>query len=92
MIAVGTLVHVRDDWPETRGPCHIRTPHYLRGRSGVVVRAFGAYPNPEDLAFARPAAPMPLYHVAFDRRDIWPEGAAGDEILVELYQHWLDEA
>ena len=53
--APGARVRVKDDWPETRGPVHIRTPHYLRGMQGTVVRQFGAYPNPEDLAFARPA-------------------------------------
>ena len=52
---------VRDDWPEARGPAHIRTPHYLRGRNGTVVRRLGAFPNPEDLAFGRPAdAARPL--------------------------------
>ena len=25
--AAGAAVMVREDWPETRGPCHIRTPH-----------------------------------------------------------------
>jgi nitrile hydratase len=90
--APGTAVRVRDDWPEMRGPAHIRTPHYLRGRPGRVVRPLGAFPNPEDLAFARPAATVPLYHVAFDRRAIWPEGSAEDELLVELYEHWLEPA
>ena len=52
MIAPGAAVRVRDDWPELRGPCHIRTPHYLRGRPGRVVRHLGDFPNPEDLAFA----------------------------------------
>ena len=64
--AAGTLVRVKNDWPETRGKVHIRTPHYLRGMQGAVVRKLGAYPNPEDLAFARPAALRALYHVAFD--------------------------
>ena len=31
----GTQVRVKDDWPETRGPVHIRTPHYLRGMPGL---------------------------------------------------------
>ena len=52
----GDAVMVKDDWPETRGPVHIRTPHYLRGHQGRVVRYLGHFPNPEDLAFARPAA------------------------------------
>ena len=83
MFAPGAHVRVKDDWPETRGPVHIRTPHYLRGMQGTVVRTFGAYPNPEDLAFARPAARRMLYHVAFDQPAVWQEGRAGDELLVE---------
>ncbi len=54
---------------------HLRTPHYLRGRRGTVVRHLGEFPNPEDLAFARPAARLPLYHVAFKPDGIWPGGA-----------------
>jgi nitrile hydratase subunit beta len=90
--AAGTRVRVKDDWPETRGPAHIRTPHYLRGLEGTVLRSFGAYPNPEDLAFARPADRRMLYHVAFDQPSVWQEGRAGDELLVELYEHWLEPA
>lgn len=90
--APGAPVRVRDDWPEARGPAHIRTPHYVRGARGRVVRALGAYPNPEDLAFARPAARIPLYHVAFDPAAIWPEARRDDELLVEIYEHWLENA
>jgi nitrile hydratase len=90
--AAGTRVRVRDDWPERRGPCHIRTPHYLRGRVGVVERPLGSFANPEQLAFARPAERQPLYHVAFDQPPLWREGAAGDSVLVELYEHWLEPA
>jgi hypothetical protein len=90
--AAGARVRVKDDWPETRGPVHIRTPHYLRGMQGTVVRQLGAFPNPEDLAFARPAERRPLYHVAFDQTAVWREGHAGDELLVEIYEHWLEPA
>ena len=92
ILAAGSRIKVRDDWPEARGPCHIRTPHYLRGRSGVVLRQLGSFPNPEDLAFARSAAVLPLYHVAFRRADIWPDVKTDDELLVEIYQHWLEPA
>lgn len=88
--AAGQPVRVRADFPETRGPCHIRTPHYLRGREGVVERLLGAYPNPEDLAFARKAAPVPLYHVRFDQPALFQEGEPGDQLLVELFEHWLE--
>lgn len=87
--APGQAVTVRDDWPEMRGPAHIRTPHYVRGRRGRIVRHLGDYPNPEDIAFARPALAKPLYHVAFAPRDLWPD-AGGDEILIEIYEHWLE--
>lgn len=87
MLAPGTQVKVRNDWPETRGPCHIRTPHYLRGAAGTIERHLGDFPNPEDLAFGRPAARTPLYHVRFP--PIWAEGNQNHELVVELYEHWL---
>ena len=34
---------VRDAWPERFAPMHIRTPHYLRGREGVVARHLGTF-------------------------------------------------
>jgi nitrile hydratase subunit beta len=88
--ASGACVRVKDEWPETRGPVHIRTPHYLRGMQGTVVRRFGEFPNPEDLAFARPAGLRRLYHVAFHQPAVWQEGRAGDELLVEIFEHWLE--
>jgi hypothetical protein len=88
-LSPGTRVRVKNDWPETRGKVHIRTPHYLRGMQGALVRKLGAYPNPEDLAFARPASQRVLYHVAFAQPSVWQEG---DELFVEIYEHWLEPA
>ena len=88
----GAAVRVKNDWPETRGPCHIRTPWYVRGETGTVVRHLGDFANPEDLAFARPAARLPLYHVRFEQPAIWREGRAGDDILVEIFGSWLEAA
>lgn len=90
-LAPGSRVRVKDDWPETRGPCHIRTPHYVRGRLGTISRHLGAFPNPEDIAFGRPAPLRALYHVSFPAREIWPETDAED-ILIEIYEHWLEAA
>ena len=87
--ADGAPVRVRDDWPESRGPVHIRTPHYLRGASGRIVRQLGAFANPEDLAFARPAAIVPLYHVSFAPKDVWADATA-DSFMVEIFEHWLE--
>ena len=94
--APGSTVRVKNDWPETRGPVHIRTPHYLRGALGTVVRTLGVFRNPEDLAFARPALPRALYHVRFEQPTIWHEGRAGDDrgdtLLVEIFEQWLEPA
>ena len=90
MLAPGTQVKVKLDWPETRGPCHIRTPHYMRGATGTVRRHLGDFPNPEDLAFARPAERRALYHVRFQKGLIWPEAKPDDELLIEIFAHWLE--
>jgi nitrile hydratase len=89
-LAPGTSVRVKADWPELRGRCHIRTPHYVRGETGTILRHLGDFPNPEDLAFARPAAATALYHVRFDQPSLWGEGAPGDDIVIELFAHWLE--
>ncbi len=91
MFSPGDKVHVRYDWPESRGQVHIRSPHYIRGKTGHIVRHLGNFPNPEDLAFARPAPLRELYHVAFPLNDIWPgENRDTDTVVVEVYEHWLE--
>jgi nitrile hydratase len=90
--APGDAVLVKDDWPEFRGPAHIRTPHYLRGKPGRIVRVLGEFANPEDLAFARPAPKRVLYHVLFVRPPLWAEGEPADDVLVEVFEHWLEPA
>jgi len=72
---------------------HVRTPWYIRGHIGVVERVCGAFPNPEELAYARPGEPrLPLYRVRFVQREIWPDyaGRADDVIEIEIFQHWLE--
>ena len=88
-LAPGARVRILDAWPEADGPVHIRTPHYLRGKPGQVVRHLGDFPNPEDLAFARPAPRRRLYHVAFQPDALWPD-AGGDQVLVEIFEHWME--
>jgi hypothetical protein len=90
MFAAGDPVRVKDEWPKAIGPVHIRTPHYVRGVVGEVVRHLGDFANPEDLAFARPAELRPLYHVCFRKGAIWPEAKPDDELLIEIYGHWLE--
>jgi nitrile hydratase len=91
LIAAGSRVRVRADWPERAGSCHIRTPHYLRGREGEVLRHLGRFPDPEQLAFRRPAPARDLYHVRFPQAALWPDGAGDTTVTVELYDHWLEQ-
>lgn len=74
---------------------HVRTPWYIRGHTGVVERLCGAFPNPEELAYARSGKPrQPLYRVRFAQKEVWPDyvGLADDVIEVEIFQHWLEAA
>ena len=72
---------------------HVRTPWYIRGHSGVVERVCGAFPNPEELAYARSGEPrQPLYRVRFIQKQVWPDYAGRDDdvIEIEIYEHWLE--
>ena len=89
VFGTGDRVHVR----EVDAPGHIRTPHYIRGKSGVVERFVGFFRNPEELAYGRSGEPKrALYRVRFIQREIWPDyqGAAGDTVDIDLYEHWLE--
>ena len=45
---VGDRVRVAARYPETGATrVHIRTPHFLRGRTGVIERVLGTFPDPE---------------------------------------------
>ena len=62
---------------------HIRTPHYIRGKTGEIERLCGEFPNPEELAFGRSGLPRrPLYRVRFRQHAVWPDyrGAALDTV------------
>ena len=87
----GEAVTVRRAYP----PGHLRTPYYIRGKSGVIERICGNFPNPEELAVGRTGLPtLPLYRVRFVQREVWPDyrGAAADTVDIEIYEHWLEPA
>jgi nitrile hydratase len=80
---------------------HVRTPRYIRGKTGVVERICGAFRNPEQLAYGQWDGPaVPLYRVRFLLGDVWTaldatratvdSEAKRDTLDVELYEHWLE--
>lgn len=75
-------------------PGHVRTPAYLRGKTGQIERPLGPCPNPEQLAYRQEADPRPLYRVRFTMAEIWGEAAENpdDTLDAEIFAHWLEEA
>ena len=71
---------------------HIRTPWYIRGKTGWIERAYGEFLNPESLAYGGDGLPKrTLYLVAFNQGEVW-QGVPHpkDKVLVDIYEHWLD--
>lgn len=87
-IAPGTRVRVRAMMP----PGHVRTPAYLRGRTGQIERALGGFGNPEELAYRRDGQARQLYRVRFSMADLWGTAAenADDTLDAEIYEHWIE--
>ena len=88
---VGDRVRVKRSFP----PGHRRTPHYIRGKHGVVERVCGVFPNPEELAYGFDGEPKRvLYRVRFKQTEVWPDyaGPERDWIEIEIYEHWLEKA
>jgi len=87
----GERVRVRNTSP----PGHLRTPHYIRGKTGAIERVCAEFGNPEELAFGRRDGDLiRLYRVRFDLGQVWPDyqGEQEDTVDVELYEHWLEAA
>ena len=74
-------------------PGHVRTPGYLKGKTGWVESVLGEFRNPEDLAYGLSGLPeRPLYKVGFRQADLWSgyEGPADDYVYADIYEHWLE--
>lgn len=88
--SMGKKVRVKSGAP----PGHVRTPWYVRGRTGVVERVCGHFHDPQELAYGRGDGPkLPLYRVRFALADIWGAEAGFEEtdtIDIEIYESWLE--
>ena len=74
-------------------PGHVRTPSYVKGKTGWVEAVLGEFRNPELLAYGDLRAPkLPLYKVGLRQADLW-EGYAGpsrDALYLDVYEYWLE--
>jgi hypothetical protein len=68
-------------------PGHVRTPEYLKGKTGWVESVLGEFHNPEDLAYGLSGLPE-----SFRQTDLWSdyEGSADDNLFADIYEHWLE--
>lgn len=74
---------------------HVRTPGYVRGKTGRIEEILGVFKDPEILAYGGSGLPKkPLYKVSFRQTDLWEEyaGSTGDTLYVDIYEHWLEPA
>jgi hypothetical protein len=86
---IGDTVRIRQAFP----PGHVRTPFFIRGKSGEVIRLLGDYANPEELAYGRDGEPaLAVYWVKFRQQDLWSDysGPAMDTAVVEVMENWLE--
>ena len=73
-------------------PGHIRTPWYLRGKTGVIERDLGETLNAEALAYNRRDDRKRLVRVRFTMAELWGESAENpaDTVDIEIFEHWLE--
>jgi len=74
---------------------HHRTPLYLKGKRGVVLRHLRDDPNPESLAYGGDGLPLqPVYSVRFLQRELWSDyrGLGSDTLVADFFEHWLERA
>ena len=72
---------------------HHRTPAYVKGKTGQIVRLHGSFTNPETRAYGDDGLPeQPLYLVSFPQRDVRPDdrSKAKDRVYIDLFEHWLE--
>ena len=86
--AIGTVVKVRDIQPTG----HTRVPRYVRGKCGRVLHVAPKFSFPDGAAHGLPPRSEHTYHVAFNARELWPEAAAADSVVVDLWDSYLEPA
>ena len=81
-------VRVHNNWP----PGHLRTPGYLREKTGEIERKIGLFSNPEQNAYRHAPEQRELLRVRFKMSEVWGANAENpnDEIEAEIYSHWLE--
>ncbi len=64
-----------------------RTPHYVRGKNGVITEVHGVINNPVDHRDLYP----PLYTVMFTLKEVFGR-EANESLWVDVHEEWLEVA
>jgi nitrile hydratase len=84
---LGDYVRVRNTHPSG----HTRVPRYVRGRPGTVQAVLGTFSYPDARATAADVS-HPVYRVSFNQTDLWGDDGEGDELLMDLWEPYLEPA
>ena len=72
---------------------HTRLPRYVRGRAGTVAAIRGCHVFPDAHCGTDRQDPRWLYSIAFAAENVWgPQGRAGDEIRLDMWEPYLEPA
>ena len=72
---------------------HTRLPRYVHGRTGRVAAIRGCHVFPDAHCGTDEEDPHWLYSIAFAADDVWgPQGRAGDDIRLDLWEPYLEPA
>ena len=87
---VGQRVRIADRTP----PVHHRVPAYAKGRVGTIERVCGMHGEPEKFIRGDGKPAQRIYRVRIPQDELWDgyQGASGDKLDIEIFEHWLEEA
>ncbi len=70
---------------------HTRAPQYAQGMTGSIVALLGCHSFPDSCAAGSPECKQ-LYTVVFQAQDLWGEGVEQGEVLIDLWEPYLERA
>ena len=73
---------------------HVRTPFYIRGKTGVVEMAHGTMIYPDSAGNGGPDAPEHVYTVKFTNEELWGAEAAEPNGVVyfDVWEPYIEAA
>ena len=83
--AIGQKVRVKVMSPTG----HTRTPRYVRGHTGEVVKIHGAHVFPDSNALGLGENPQWLYTVCFTAKELWGH-ASDNSVMLDLWEPYLE--